>query len=441
MRPILLTSLLCVTICSLSSAQSGSEQTNVASKPAPLQLIQRVSPTYPHAAQQARIQGAVVLEGVIGTDGSLKSATVISGHPLLVQSAVDAVKQWKYKPYVLDGKPVEVKTQITLQFALQTRPTDSTQSSLSKLNGVSVVQSANADREDSAKELEIATQGLKAECDQMPDGEPSYGSAYPNREQKAAKKACLAHANLDTCCQTSIQQLWYCKAWAADPEHMKMVPAHPVLKVEDRYDMICPYALTYKSKDLLYFRGEASKTGWSLTAQELAAARKVTDADEQRAKAERAEEERVRQQQFKQAAEDLERDNKVREEQQAKLMAISTAIWKRLGPSLHKGDSQSHVKAALIANGFTSPVNSGDVWYCSDPILQQDGYNWINGCVSRDKAGRSFKALFIIAQRHRDPDTGVIWNQRVDKLISFHYEDITVVDPTVEDMRLLPQGR
>src|SRR5690242_5150191 len=180
MRPILLTSLLCVTICSLSSAQSGSEQTNVASKPAPLQLIQRVSPTYPHAAQQARIQGAVVLEGVIGTDGSLKSATVISGHPLLVQSAVDAVKQWKYKPYVLDGKPVEVKTQITLQFALQTRPTDSTQSSLSKLNGVSVVQSANADREDSAKELEIATQGLKAECDQMPDGEPSYGSAYPN---------------------------------------------------------------------------------------------------------------------------------------------------------------------------------------------------------------------------------------------------------------------
>jgi TonB family protein len=121
-RVVALTALLfqLLSFAAFASAQAESAQTNAASTPAHIQLLQRVPPTYPPVARQARIQGPVVLDVVIGTDGSVSSATVVSGHPLLVQSALDAVKQWKYEPYVLDGRAVEVRTQITVQFALQT---------------------------------------------------------------------------------------------------------------------------------------------------------------------------------------------------------------------------------------------------------------------------------------------------------------------------------
>lgn len=119
-RVVALTALLfqLLSFAAFASAQAESAQTNAASTPANVQLLQRVPPTYPPLARQARIQGGVVLDVVIGTDGSVNSATVVSGHPLLVQSAVDAVKQWKYKPYVLDGRAVEVRTKIAVQFAL-----------------------------------------------------------------------------------------------------------------------------------------------------------------------------------------------------------------------------------------------------------------------------------------------------------------------------------
>ena len=81
-------------------------------------LLQRVLPAYPPLAKQARIQGDIVLDVVIGTDGSVNSAAVVSGHPMLVQSAIDAVKQWKYNPYMIDGKPVTVSTQVLVNFSL-----------------------------------------------------------------------------------------------------------------------------------------------------------------------------------------------------------------------------------------------------------------------------------------------------------------------------------
>jgi len=72
---------------------------------------------YPPLAKQARIQGVVILEAVIGKDGSVYEVHVISGHPLLQQAAIDAVWQWKYKPTMLNGEAVEVVTTVTVNFA------------------------------------------------------------------------------------------------------------------------------------------------------------------------------------------------------------------------------------------------------------------------------------------------------------------------------------
>ena len=78
----------------------------------------KVKPTYPPLARQAHIQGTVVLQAVISKDGSIENLHVISGHPMLVPAAMDAVKQWKYKPYFLNGEPVEVETTINVNFTL-----------------------------------------------------------------------------------------------------------------------------------------------------------------------------------------------------------------------------------------------------------------------------------------------------------------------------------
>jgi len=81
-------------------------------------LIHQVTPQYPMLARQARIQGTVVLQAVIGRDGTVQNLHVVSGHPMLTQAAIEAVKQWRYKPYYLNGEPVEVDTQININFTL-----------------------------------------------------------------------------------------------------------------------------------------------------------------------------------------------------------------------------------------------------------------------------------------------------------------------------------
>ncbi len=80
--------------------------------------MRKINPAYPPLAKQARIAGAVVLQAEISKDGSIQNLHVISGHPMLVPSAIEAVKQWKYKPYILNGEPVEVETTITVNFTL-----------------------------------------------------------------------------------------------------------------------------------------------------------------------------------------------------------------------------------------------------------------------------------------------------------------------------------
>jgi len=81
-------------------------------------LISQVKPTYPAIAKSARIQGAVVLQAEISKQGTIENLRVISGHPMLVQNALDAVKQWRYKPYLLNGEPVPVETTVTVNFTL-----------------------------------------------------------------------------------------------------------------------------------------------------------------------------------------------------------------------------------------------------------------------------------------------------------------------------------
>jgi len=81
-------------------------------------LLHRVEPVYPPMARTARVQGAVVLEAIIKKEGIMKDLRLISGHPLLVPAAVEAVSQWRYRPYVLNGEAIEVETQITVNFIL-----------------------------------------------------------------------------------------------------------------------------------------------------------------------------------------------------------------------------------------------------------------------------------------------------------------------------------
>jgi protein TonB len=81
-------------------------------------LIRKVPPSYPPLARQARIQGVVVLQAQISKEGNIQNLQLISGHPMLAPAAIEAVKQWKYKPYLLNGEPVEVDTQVQVNFTL-----------------------------------------------------------------------------------------------------------------------------------------------------------------------------------------------------------------------------------------------------------------------------------------------------------------------------------
>jgi protein TonB len=81
-------------------------------------LIQKVEPQYPPLARAARVQGEVVLSAIIDANGQITNLQLVSGHPMLVPNAIAAVRQWRYKPYLLNGAPVEVETTITVIFSL-----------------------------------------------------------------------------------------------------------------------------------------------------------------------------------------------------------------------------------------------------------------------------------------------------------------------------------
>ncbi|MFZ3342170.1 MAG: TonB family protein [Terriglobales bacterium] len=81
-------------------------------------LIKKVLPNYPPLARQARIQGKVILQAEISKEGTIQNLQLISGHAMLAPAAIEAVRQWRYKPYLLNGEPVAVETQVEVNFSL-----------------------------------------------------------------------------------------------------------------------------------------------------------------------------------------------------------------------------------------------------------------------------------------------------------------------------------
>src|SRR5664280_2940587 len=122
-RLCLLAVLIAVLVC--GAAQSDPrQQVQVPQGTSQGLLISKVQPTYPPLARLARIQGTVVLHALIGKDGSIQDLSVVSGHPMLIQAAMDAVKQWRYKPYLLNGEPVLMETTINVNFELSGAPSE-----------------------------------------------------------------------------------------------------------------------------------------------------------------------------------------------------------------------------------------------------------------------------------------------------------------------------
>jgi TonB family protein len=84
-------------------------------------IVKKVPPKYPDEARAEHVQGTVLLRTEIGTDGNVESVELISGHPLLAPAAIDAVKQWKFKPFLLNRQPIAIETQMLISFTLSQR--------------------------------------------------------------------------------------------------------------------------------------------------------------------------------------------------------------------------------------------------------------------------------------------------------------------------------
>jgi len=82
-------------------------------------LIHRVEPIYPFLPKQIHREGRVELRAIIGTDGTIQSLQVVSGDPMFLSSAIEAVQQWRYRPTILNGQPVEIDTYITVVYTMQ----------------------------------------------------------------------------------------------------------------------------------------------------------------------------------------------------------------------------------------------------------------------------------------------------------------------------------
>ena len=81
-------------------------------------LLERMNPSYPEIARRLHIGGTIALGATISKSGRIEDLRVLSGHPLLREAAIEAVKNWRYRPYLLNGQPVEVETTIEIHFTL-----------------------------------------------------------------------------------------------------------------------------------------------------------------------------------------------------------------------------------------------------------------------------------------------------------------------------------
>lgn len=124
MESLLRATVLLVSLFALPAAAQETNQTPIDVPPETQRtsLVKKVAPIYPPLARQARIQGTVVLKIIINKSGDVGNIQLFSGHPLLAPSAIEAVKQWKYQPYLVDGMPVEVETRVQINFKLGKEP-------------------------------------------------------------------------------------------------------------------------------------------------------------------------------------------------------------------------------------------------------------------------------------------------------------------------------
>jgi protein TonB len=119
-RPITIVawaSTICLAVTLLGQS-APAPRIRVSEKVSQIFLLKKVEPQYPQEARDKRIQGPVVMRAEISKEGDVTDLQVVTGDPLLATAAVDAAKQWKYKPYILNGQPVMVETRITLDFHL-----------------------------------------------------------------------------------------------------------------------------------------------------------------------------------------------------------------------------------------------------------------------------------------------------------------------------------
>jgi len=114
---------LLFTLASLAAAQIVPQRVRVADTIISQQIVTKVAPIYPPLAKQAKIQGSVVLRVQISKSGDVENLQLISGHPMLAPAAIEAVRQWKYKPFLLNGEPTGVETSVTVNFTLADKPT------------------------------------------------------------------------------------------------------------------------------------------------------------------------------------------------------------------------------------------------------------------------------------------------------------------------------
>jgi len=121
MKTRLAASLVLIVLASLTSlatAQVVPQKIRVSSGVMQGMVVKKVQPQYPGEAKAQKIQGQVVLKATIDKEGNVANLQLISGHPMLAPAAIEAVKQWKYRPYLLNGNPLEVETSVTVNFTL-----------------------------------------------------------------------------------------------------------------------------------------------------------------------------------------------------------------------------------------------------------------------------------------------------------------------------------
>jgi TonB family protein len=116
--------LVLITCTVVASSQVTPARARVSSTVMQDLLVTKVPPTYPPMARQARIQGTVILQVQLNKSGDVENIQLVSGHPVLAPAAVEAVKQWKYKPYLLNGEPIAVETTVTVNFTLADKAPD-----------------------------------------------------------------------------------------------------------------------------------------------------------------------------------------------------------------------------------------------------------------------------------------------------------------------------